>query len=433
MPVVIDPAEARKFAVEVVRELRAAGFEAFWAGGCVRDQLLGHEPKDYDVATSATPEQVRAVFGKRRTIAIGVSFGVISVLGPRRAGHVEVATFRCDGGYSDGRRPDSVVFSTAKDDAQRRDFTINGIFFDPLTERVIDYVGGVADLERKIVRAIRDPHERFAEDKLRMLRAVRFSITFGFELEANTLAAIIKHAPDIQLVSAERITAELRRMLVHARRADAMRLLYQSGLLAIFWPEAAGLAVAACGNLERKTPWGRAIAILEELPSPTFPVALAAVVRETAGCEESEREAAIGELFRRWRLSNDERDVSAWLLAHEGMVRRAHELPWPTIQRILVGPHLEPLLSIAEAVARVIDGQTAGIEFCRKKLTLPAEQLDPPPLLSGNDLKRAGLKPGPNFKELLEAVRDAQLDEQISTLDEALDFVRTWLESRDIL
>lgn len=427
MPATIDPVEARKFAVEVVCELRSAGFEAFWAGGCVRDQLLGYEPKDYDVATSAAPEQVRDVFGKRRTIAIGASFGVISVLGPRGAGHVEVATFRRDGGYSDGRRPDSVVFSTAEEDAQRRDFTINGLFFDPLAEQVIDYVGGVADLNREIVRAIRDPHERFAEDKLRMLRAVRFSITFGFTLEAETLAAIIKHAPDIRVVSAERIAAELRRMLAHVRRAEAMRLLLKSGLMEMIWPEAAHLAAGSPEAPPDAFAWHRALAVLDELSSPDFSVALAAVVRETAGASENEKAASVDELFRRWRLSNDEREITSWLLAHEETIRRAHELPWPTIQRILIAPHVEPLLQFSEAVAAVIDGKRDGIEFCRRKLALPATELDPPPLISGNDLKRAGLRPGPNFKELLEAVRDAQLNKQVVTLDEALAFVRAWL------
>ena len=186
----VEPSAQRAFAVEVVRQLRAAGFEAVWAGGCVRDQLLGLNPKDYDVATNATPEQVREVFGRRKSIPVGAAFGVIAIVGPREAGVVEVATFRRDVGYSDGRRPDAVAFTTAEEDAQRRDFTINGLFYDPVDERVLDFVGGQADLKRGIVRAIGDARERFTEDKLRMLRAVRIAATFDFDIDPTTLAAV---------------------------------------------------------------------------------------------------------------------------------------------------------------------------------------------------------------------------------------------------
>ena len=177
---------SRDFAVDVVTRLREGGYEALWAGGCVRDRLLGREPKDYDVATSARPEQVRELVGKRRTLAIGAAFGVIAVLAERGQAPIEVATFRTDGVYRDGRHPESVAFSDAEHDAQRRDFTINGLFFDPLTEQVVDYVGGQADLSAGIVRAIGDPARRFTEDKLRLLRAVRFATTFGFAIEPVT-------------------------------------------------------------------------------------------------------------------------------------------------------------------------------------------------------------------------------------------------------
>jgi tRNA nucleotidyltransferase/poly(A) polymerase len=184
------PQEQRRFAVEVVRKLRNAGFEAFWAGGCVRDKLLGRTPKDYDVATNATPPQIRELFGRRRTLAIGAAFGVITVIGPKSAGMIEVATFREDAAYSDGRHPDHVTFSSAREDAARRDFTINGLFYDPLDDRVIDFVGGQEDLALRRIRAIGNPRERIAEDKLRLLRAVRFSATFDFALEEGTRAAI---------------------------------------------------------------------------------------------------------------------------------------------------------------------------------------------------------------------------------------------------
>src|SRR5262245_26238906 len=185
-----DPARQHAFALEIAQKLRGAGFEALWAGGCVRDELLGLVPKDYDVATSATPDQIRSVFGHRRTLPIGAAFGVITVLGPRAAGQIEVATFRTDAQYSDGRHPDSVSFTTAEHDAQRRDFTINGLFFDPVASRVVDYVGGQDDLNRRILRAIGDPRLRLSEDKLRMLRAVRFAAAFQFTIEPATLRAI---------------------------------------------------------------------------------------------------------------------------------------------------------------------------------------------------------------------------------------------------
>ena len=206
---VVIPQKQRDFAEEVVRKLQSAQFQAYWAGGCVRDQLLGRVPKDYDVATNAQPEQIREVFGRRRTLAIGAAFGVITVLGPKPAGQVDVATFRRDAHYSDGRHPDSVTFSSAEEDASRRDFTVKGLFFDPLSETVIDYVGGQEDLRGRVVRAIGDPQARLAEDKLRMLRAVRFAAVLDFQLDRATLEAITAMADQLPAVSPERIAARI--------------------------------------------------------------------------------------------------------------------------------------------------------------------------------------------------------------------------------
>ncbi|MCD4726297.1 MAG: CCA tRNA nucleotidyltransferase, partial [Pirellulales bacterium] len=213
------PKEQRRFALEVVRRLRAAGFEAYWAGGCVRDQLIGRTPADYDVATDAEPERIRALFGRRRTLALGAAFGVISVIGPKPAGLVEVTTFRRDAAYSDGRHPDSVAFSTAAEDASRRDFTINGLFYDPIGQQVIDFVGGQKDLAARLVRAIGSARDRFAEDKLRMLRAVRFTAAFDFTLDAEARRAIAEMAAEIHVVSPERIAVEMRRLLADRNRA----------------------------------------------------------------------------------------------------------------------------------------------------------------------------------------------------------------------
>ena len=227
----------REFAVEVVRQLRAAGHTALFAGGCVRDLLLGRPAKDYDVATTATPDQVRRLFGHKRTLPVGASFGVIIVLGPREAGHVEVATFRTEGPYQDGRRPSSVAFCTPEEDARRRDFTINGMFYDPMETRVLDFVGGEADLSSRVVRAIGDPHERVREDKLRMLRAVRFAATLDFALDPTTAEAIREMAGQLIIVSAERIAQELKKMLVDRHRRRAIELSESTELLPIILPE----------------------------------------------------------------------------------------------------------------------------------------------------------------------------------------------------
>src|SRR5207249_2596558 len=227
------PMTEREFAVSVVQRLQEAGFEALWAGGCVRDELLGLSPQDYDVATNATPDQVRHLF--RRSIAVGASFGVIEVLGPRANPEplrVEVATFRSDVSYSDGRHPDRVVFSSPREDALRRDFTINGMFFDPVKAELVDYVNGRADLEARILRAIGEPEQRFAEDKLRLLRAVRIAARFNLQIEPLTAAAMKKMASGITVVSAERIAKELRLSLVNPHRVRGMSLLLESGLAA---------------------------------------------------------------------------------------------------------------------------------------------------------------------------------------------------------
>jgi poly(A) polymerase len=398
----------REFAVDVVRRLRAGGFEAVWAGGCVRDRLLGLTPKDYDVATNATPEKVREVFGRRSTIPVGAAFGVIAVVGPKPAGNVEVATFRRDVGYTDGRRPDAVAFTTAEEDAQRRDFTINGLFYDPLDDRVLDYVGGQEDLKRGMVRAIGEPRERFAEDKLRMLRAVRFAATFDFALDAATLAAVHEMAEEILVVSAERIATELRRMLVDPRRERAVALLAESRLLGVLLPEAGDRATTGSAEIARAL---RLVAALEE---PSFGLSLAAVLFALGA---SDQVAAIG---RRWRLSNDEIDRAEYLAANAAALDAAPTMPWPIVQRMLIHLYAAELVSLHAARVRIGEGNAAAVAFCEERLAWPAEKLNPPPLISGDDLKRSGIRPGPRFKTLLDEVRDAQLERRVTTREEAI-------------
>jgi len=414
----IDPDKAREFAIEVVRRLHAAGFEALWAGGCVRDQLLEIVPTDYDVATSATPEEVRKVFG-RRTLDVGAAFGVIVVLGPRGAGQVEVATFRKDADYSDGRHPDSVEFSDAKEDARRRDFTINGLFYNPLADKIIDYVEGRQDLAAQVIRAIDDPEARFDEDKLRMLRAVRFASRFGFRIDEPTLLAVQRHAKEIAVVSAERIANEMRRMLVLPRRGDALRLLATSRLLETILPEAAS---------QEKSQWEESLQIVEQLDQPTVPLVLAGILRGVAKTTTACRKQA-KEVCRRWKLSRAEINRTDYLLRYEETIRYAPQLPWPQLQRVLVTKGRDELLRFVEAVTTVIDGNTTGTDLCHEKLALPSDQVNPRPFITGDDLKDMGIPPCETYRKLLYTVRDEQLEGHLRNRAEALDFAkRLWQE-----
>ncbi|MFM7109354.1 MAG: CCA tRNA nucleotidyltransferase, partial [Planctomycetaceae bacterium] len=298
-----DPAAARALATDVVRRLRAAGHESYWAGGCVRDELLGRTPADYDVATAARPEQVRDLFGRRRTLAIGAAFGVITVLGPRDAGQVEVATFRIDAAYTDGRHPAGVTFCSAREDALRRDFTINGLFLDPESGTVHDFVDGRADLAAGVVRAIGAPAQRFAEDHLRMLRAVRFTAFFGFALEAETRAAMERMAHLVAGVSPERIAAELRAMTGRPGRRRALDLLAETGLAREVLPD---LAPAAGAAAPHRGQWHEAARIIDAIDEPDLPLALAALAE---GRGDDPLRATAGRL----RLAVREAKKAAWL------------------------------------------------------------------------------------------------------------------------
>ena len=416
----LNPQKQREFAVEVVSTLRGRGFEAYWAGGCVRDRLLGKQPKDYDVGTTATPEQIRDVFGQKKTVPVGAQFGVIAVVGPKSAGQIEVATFRRDVGYSDGRRPDAVEFSTPEADAQRRDFTINGLFYDPLEDRVIDFVGGVDDLGRGIVRAIGEPRERFEEDKLRLLRAVRFTATYEFALDLPTRRALEAMVDQIRIVSAERIAAEMRLMLVHPRRASAVDLLRDVGLLATILPE---LAIAnqsgemtATGR-PAEAAWLASLETLDALVEPGFPLALAALLHPFVDGPASV------EISRRWKVSNDDKNRLRWLLDHQDALAGSKGAAWSRLQPLLTSDGIEDLVSLVEATAAAAGRASDDAARCRELLKLPDDQLDPPPLLTGDDLIAHGVPRGKRYQLLLQAVRDAQLDGQIATEAEALALV----------
>ena len=404
-----DALATLEFAEEVVRRLREAGFQGLWAGGCVRDILLGLEPTDYDVATDATPEQVMKGL-PYRSLAIGASFGVVRVRHPRRHGiEVEVATFRSDLAYVDGRRPTGVVFSSPELDAARRDFTINGMFMDPVGRRVIDYVGGRSDLDARLLRAIGDPSARFDEDKLRLLRAVRFASRFGLEIEPETRTALKAMAAEVVVVSPERIAQELRRMLVHPYRAAAMRMALDFGLLAAVLPPISGL---------KPDRWDETLRVLDLLPEqPDFTLALAALLHGLDG-------RTVDGLARGLRLSNLEREQTTWLVNHHCDLVDAPSLGDARLKRMLAKPGIDALLTLHRAIAQASTGDVRHVDFCEDyRRREPSGPINPPPLLTGDDLVRHGLKPGARFATLLDQVRDAQLDGRIDSKDEALAWI----------
>jgi len=425
----LDPDKQRKFAVDVVSTLRSHGYEAYWAGGCVRDRLLGRLPKDYDVATTARPDEIREVFTRKRTVPIGAQFGVITVIGPKPAGQIEVATFREDMNYSDGRRPDAVAFSTPEADAHRRDFTINGLFYDPLEDRVIDYVGGVDDLGRGVVRAIGEPRARFEEDKLRLLRAVRFTATFDFALDVPTREAIERMASQIGVVSVERIADEMRRMLTHDSRAKAVDLLHDLDLLPQILPE---LNAANDGDANTATgmrgdaAWLAALATLNLLSEPSFPLALAALLVPFVEA------TAVRKLAARWKLSNQETRSLCWLAEQQTALSGAEQMPWSRLQPLLVHDGASDLIALHAVLGEVPTADRpvasrADLARCREILARPATELNPAPLVTGDDLIVLGIPRGKAYQRLLQAVRDAQLDGKIQTKPEALELVKRLL------
>src|SRR5580700_8360956 len=417
----------REFAVDVVRRLQSAGFRALWNGGCVRDLLMGRVPKDYDVATDARPEAVRNLFGQRRTLAVGASFGVIIVLGSKEAGNIEVATFRTEGPYLDGCRPEHVDFAGPEDDARRRDFTINGMFYDPLSEQVHDYVGGEKDLAAGVVRAIGRPSDRMAEDKLRMLRAVRFAATLEFQLDGPTADAVRAMAPEIHVVSAERIAQELKRMLVDPHRRRAMELARDTQLLLEILPELRPILdednPGDKGN--SKSPWEISLRRLRLLEEPRFELAAAALLASvpeigvSLSLGQKEPRVARG-VCKRLRLSNQETDSIEWLLTHLSDVFASATKSLAQLKRMLAHPDARDLLALARADRLAAESDLSGVMHCEELLQrTPPERLDPLPFVTGDDLIARGLRPGKRIREILDTIREAQLNEELTDKEEA--------------
>jgi putative nucleotidyltransferase with HDIG domain len=444
-------ASAKSFATSIVQTLRQSGFQAYLVGGCVRDLLLKREPKDYDVATDATPEQVIRIFPE--TYALGVQFGVVlvpvpdtgEVSGevPSMSQAVEVATFRSDIGYSDGRHPDEVRFSRdPREDVARRDFTINGMLLDPVTEQVLDFVGGRDDLKAGIVRTIGDPEHRFTEDKLRMLRAVRFAARFEYGIEPATFAAIRELASQIEVVSRERVRDELTRMLTEGHARRAFLLLDESGLLPHVLPEISVMhgvqqppqfhpegdvfvhTLLLLENLPRPCPmtlaWG---ALLHDVGKPsTFRVAPDRIRFDN----HVEVGVKIAEgICRRLRFSNHETEQILSLVDNHMRFGDTTRMKESTLKKFLRLPRFEEHMALHRADCLASHRNVATYEFiAQKRAEIPAETIRPRPLVTGEDLIAQGHAPGPKFREILNAVEDAQLEGRLPSRDAALEFVR---------
>jgi poly(A) polymerase len=443
----------KDFAISIIQTLHRQGFQAYLVGGCVRDLLLKREPADYDVATSGTPAQVMEMFPD--TYAVGVQFGVVLVPLPEdqrtsggenvppKSQAVEVATFRSDLGYSDGRRPDEVRFSQdPHEDVARRDFTINGMMLDPVSGEVLDFVGGRRDLEAGVIRAIGDPGRRFAEDKLRMLRAVRFAARFEYAIERETMAAIQRHAHEIEVVSSERVRDELTKMLTEGHARRAFLLMDESGLLKEVLPE-----ISAMKGVEQPPefhPEGdvfvHTLLLLENLPQPCPPTLAWGALLHDVGKPATfhvapdrirfDNHVDVGvkiaeEICERLRFSNH--DTAQVLALVDNHMRFGHvtRMKESTLKKFLRLPGFEEHLELHRADSLASHGNLSTYELVRAKLAeIPPEKIRPAALVTGDDLITSGYAPGPRFREILEAVEDAQLEGRLLSHETALEFVK---------
>jgi poly(A) polymerase len=399
----------REAAIRIIKQLQSHGFEALLAGGCVRDMLMRKRPKDYDIATSARPNDVIKIF--KRTIKVGAKFGVVIVLLENH--QLEVATFRSDIGYTDGRHPGSVRFTCAAEDAGRRDFTINGMFYDPLTHKVIDYVKGQADLKRRVVRTIGNPDDRFSEDYLRMLRAVRFSTRLGFKIEPVTLKAVYKNAPKISKISAERIAVELESILAGSGRAQGASLLFKTGLAeAIF---------SSIGSQQIKS----ATIVLSYLPKNIdFALAISAFF---TGCPTS---LAL-EKCNKLKLSRDRIRHINFLLSNRGRLLES-DMSLASLKKLLAEPYFQDLYELQCAIQKAKSDRRSSlnelIKIRRRINKLKDFEIKPKPLLNGHELMRLGIVPGPSLGQLIEELYIAQLEGHIQTKETAFEWAKSWLE-----
>lgn len=426
-------------ALDVIQTLRRAGHQALLAGGCVRDFLLGKEPKDYDVATSATPDQVIKLFPGALTV--GAHFGVVVVRKDQE--QIEVATFRTDGSYNDGRRPESVTFANAEEDAQRRDFTVNGLFRDPVEDRIIDYVGGEADLHARVLRAIGDAGRRFEEDRLRLLRAVRFATVLGFEIEAGTWQAVCLHAEAIRTVSAERIRDELVKIFLHPNRLRGFDLLVESGLMREVLPE-----ILVLQGVEQPPNWHpegdvfvHTRLMLSLLPETvSLPLVLSVLLHDIAkpatftvdetgrirfnGHDKLGAEMA-GEILRRLKFPNDVIEPTVVAVEHHMVFKDVKKMRNSTLKRMMARPTWDDELALHRVDCLGSNGLLDNYEFMKaKREEFSKAPLIPERLLTGADLMALGWQPGKALGAVLLEVQNAQLEGVITTREEALAWVQ---------
>ena len=445
---------ARAFAEEICRTLRGSGHQAYLVGGCVRDILLKREPADYDVATDATPERVQELFP--RSLAVGAKFGVIVVLDESSEAHplqVEVATFRSDVGYTDGRHPDKVVYSTSpEEDAKRRDFTINGLFLDPLSGEILDFVGGRKDLDAGIIRAIGKPVERFAEDKLRMIRAVRFAARFRYAIESTTFTAIVKAAPQIHEVSAERLRDELTKILTEGAARRGFELLDETRLLEQLLPE-----VARMKGVEQPPQfhpegdvWTHTLMMIGGLPKGSSPTLAWGVLLHDVGKPPTftppsgphdrirfDEHPEVGvriaeEICRRLRFSNDDTAQILALIANHMRFKDVPQMKVSTLKRFVRQDRFDEHLELHRLDCSSSHGHLDNYDLVREfVVNTPSEQVRPPRLVTGNDLIQMGFKPGPPFHAILDSIEEAQLSGKIATKEDALRMIRQEFKPTD--
>jgi len=426
----------REKAIVIVQRLRDAGHESYFAGGSVRDMLLGKDPDDYDIATSARPEDIQKIFP--RTLEVGAQFGVILVL--HEGDSFEVATFRYDGPYLDGRRPSEVRYGALEEDIRRRDFTVNGMMYDPIADRLIDLTGGREDLARRTIRAIGEPRARFQEDRLRMIRAARFAASLGFEIEGKTFEAIRAEAAHITLVSWERIGEELTRILTEGGARRGFEILDAAGLLPHILPE-----ITQMHGVEQTPdyhPEGdvfiHTMRVIEQLAGPMEALAYGALLHDvgkpvTAGRSEQRitfyghtekgAEMAVA-ILKRLKRSRTVWERVAYLVKNHLRHTQAPNMRVSTLKRFLGEEGIEELLELTRLDALASNGDLQYYDFCRRKLAeLQHEEIHPPALLTGKDLIALGFSPGPQFHEILERVKEAQLEGELRSRDEALEWV----------
>ncbi len=423
-------------AIDIVKTLQDHGYKALFAGGCVRDMIMGKKSADYDIATNALPQDVMHIFEK--TIPVGVQFGVIIVV--KEGYNYEVATFRTEGSYSDGRHPDYVAFSTPEGDVRRRDFTINGLLYDPIKNEILDYVGGQEDIKTGVIRTIGDPIERFTEDKLRMIRAARFACRFNFPIYEETRKAIIKLAGNIQVVSAERIREELEKILTGPNTHIGIRLLDELNLLQEILPEVSGMK--GVRQPENFHPEGdvfvHTLLCLSKMENPSWTLAMGILLHDIGKpitFEESDRirfnlHEKVGadmtaKICNRLKTSNAEKDRIVWLVQKHLYFKDAQKMRLSKLKRLFASDGYTELAELCRIDALASSGDLSDYNYCQEMYgKLTHEEIKPKLLINGSDLIALGLKPGPLFKEILTKIEDEQLEGSLKTKEAAMEKVK---------